>query len=58
MVVAMVSSITVLVFMEVATAHKIEKQALENIRICHRCGNQDNDQDANYCKICGERLED
>ncbi len=56
MVVAMVSSITVLVFMEVATAHKMEKEALENLIQCPRCGNKDNDQDANYCKICGEKL--
>ncbi len=57
-VIAMVSSITVLVFMEVATAHKMEKQMLEKSRKCPRCGNEKNDQDANYCKICGQRLDD
>lgn len=27
-------------------------------RACPRCGNSDNDADARYCKICGERLPD
>ncbi|MCU7586323.1 potassium channel family protein [Riemerella anatipestifer] len=25
---------------------------------CERCGNSSNDDDARYCKICGERLKD
>lgn len=27
-------------------------------KICSRCGNIDNDDDARYCKECGERLQD
>lgn len=27
-------------------------------KLCHRCGNIDNDDDARYCKTCGERLDD
>lgn len=25
-------------------------------KICNRCGNAENDDNARYCKICGERL--
>lgn len=35
------------------------KKALDKgKKICHRCGNIDNDDDARYCKECGERLQD
>ena len=27
-------------------------------KICNRCGNADNDNDARYCKVCGEKLTD
>ncbi len=25
-------------------------------KVCDRCGNIDNDDDARYCKVCGEKL--
>lgn len=31
-----------------------KRQNLE--KVCHRCGNDDIDDDANYCKRCGERV--
>lgn len=31
-----------------------KRQNLE--KICPRCGTEDVDDDANYCKICGERV--
>lgn len=31
-----------------------KRQNLE--KICHRCGNEDIDDDSNYCKRCGERI--
>jgi voltage-gated potassium channel len=34
---------------------KVSKQNKETIE-CPRCGNVDNDENARYCKVCGERL--
>jgi voltage-gated potassium channel len=31
-----------------------KRQTLE--KVCHRCGNDDIDDDARYCKICGEKV--
>ena len=31
-----------------------KRQNLE--KVCHRCGNDDIDDDARYCKICGEKV--
>lgn len=31
-----------------------KRQVLE--KVCHRCGNEDIDDDARYCKLCGEKL--
>jgi cytochrome c-type biogenesis protein CcmH/NrfF len=51
MVIAMISSITVLVFFEVAENNKnskIQKKLLS----CPRCKNNNNLHDSNYCRIC------
>ena len=34
---------------------EFRRQRKSNI-ICSRCGNDDNDQNARYCKICGEKI--
>jgi len=38
-----------------ATVSRVYTQ--RNVKICHRCESK-NDADANYCKICGEKLKD
>ncbi|MEA3387482.1 MAG: hypothetical protein U9Q66_03785 [Patescibacteria group bacterium] len=52
MFVAMLSSITVIIFMEVATINRaIKNKAKKSIK-CKKCKNTFNEDDANYCKIC------
>lgn len=55
MVIAMISSITVLVFFEVAEKNRKEKLKLE-IKPCPRCFTKDNPIDSNYCRKCGKKL--
>lgn len=54
MVIAMISSITVLVFFEVAQKNKMEKERYKEA--CPRCNSKENLYDANYCKVCWEKL--
>jgi voltage-gated potassium channel len=54
MFIAMISSITVLVFFEVAHKNKLDKQ--HNKEACPRCNSKENPYDSNYCKICWEKL--
>jgi hypothetical protein len=51
MVIAMISSITVLVFFEVAENNKITRLK-ELIKPCPRCFTKDNPIDSNYCRKC------
>jgi len=54
MFIAMISSITVLVFFEVAQKNKMEKERYKEA--CPRCNSKENTYDSNYCKICWEKL--
>lgn len=54
MFIAMISSITVLVFFEVAHKNKLDRE--HNKEACPRCNSKENPYDANYCKICWEKL--
>lgn len=55
MFVAMLSSITVVIFMEVATQNS-KKRSNKKKTICNKCKNDSHEYDANYCKICWENI--
>ena len=55
MVIAMISSITVLVFFEVAEKNKREK-IKNKIKVCPKCFTNDNPFDSNYCRKCWEQI--
>jgi hypothetical protein len=51
MFIAMISSITVLVFFEVAEKNKREKFK-DKLKSCSRCFTKDNLKDSHYCRKC------
>lgn len=55
MVIAMISSITVLVFFEVAEKNKLDK-LVSDLKKCPRCYDEKNLVDSNYCRKCWENL--
>lgn len=55
MVIAMISSITVLVFFEVAENNK-RTRLKELIKPCPRCFTKDNPIDSNYCRKCWKKM--
>lgn len=42
----------------IVTAQFKRNSGLNDLKNCHRCGNHENDDDARYCKKCGEKLVD
>lgn len=56
MIIAMISSITVLVFFEVAENNKNEKLTHKKLLPCPRCKNGENLSDSYYCRICWEKM--
>ncbi|MDD3144994.1 MAG: ion transporter [Candidatus Gracilibacteria bacterium] len=55
MFIAMISSITVLVFFEVAEKNKIDQMRFKKAK-CPKCFTAYNVNDSNYCKKCGKLL--
>lgn len=55
--VAILSSITILIFMDVAETQRKVKQILSMDKVCSRCKTECHEI-ANYCYKCGEKLED